>query len=201
MQRIAIYLITLFLTFTFGIAVSSLTNRTTSLEYHEQPLKFTAVQPLRLQESAPANSRPKTVLDYYLLLPEEFFEASKEERVNWMLDPKRGAIVDLKNGYVFAPGDGAQTSLYVCLFRRPHMNPVVVVKSHPPDTDEYTYLNFYEYNSGALVVLTNNIVPVHINEELTYKMPCYDRSIEVTTRSDRKLYKLVWSGASFVKRP
>ena len=57
-------------------------------------------------------SDPKTVLDYYLLLPEKYFEANKEQRVKWMLDSNRGAVVDLKNSYIFAPRDGAQTSIY-----------------------------------------------------------------------------------------
>jgi hypothetical protein len=42
--------------------------------------------------------KPNTVLDYYELLPEKYFEANQEQRVKWMLDPRREAIVDVKNG-------------------------------------------------------------------------------------------------------
>src|SRR5437764_5241493 len=42
--------------------------------------------------------RPRTVLDYYRLLPGKYFEANLEQRINFMLDPKRGAIVDVRNG-------------------------------------------------------------------------------------------------------
>jgi hypothetical protein len=69
--------------------------------------------------SAAQSSPPKTVLDYYLLLPEKYFEANKEQRVKWMLDLRRGAVVDIMNGYIYAAGDGAQTPIYVCLFKRP----------------------------------------------------------------------------------
>jgi len=41
--------------------------------------------------SAAQSSPPKTVLDYYLLLPEKYFEANKEQRVKWILDPGNGS--------------------------------------------------------------------------------------------------------------
>lgn len=143
------------------------------------------------------SSPPKTVLDYYLLLPEKYFEANKEQRVKWMLDSRRGAVVDIKNGYIYAPGDGAQTSLYVCLFKRPHGFPLVAVKSHPSDTDEYTRLNFYEYKHGALAEV-NKVLPVKVNEEFKYTMPRYGKSIEVRNQRGKKIYALIWSGRRFV---
>lgn len=105
-------------------------------------------------------SAPRTVLDYYLLLPEKYFEANKEQRVKWMLDPKRGAVVDVKNGYLFAPGDGAQTSIWVCLLTRRHRRPLVAVKWHESDSDKYTHVAFYEYRRGSLVaVKEKSLVP------------------------------------------
>jgi hypothetical protein len=67
---------------------------------------------------SPNPRHPRTVVDYYMLLPDKYFEAEREQRVHWMLDPKRGAIVDIANGYLFAPGDGAQTDIYTCVFKR-----------------------------------------------------------------------------------
>ena len=106
------------------------------------------------------SSVPRTVLDYYLLLPEKYFEANKEQKVKWMLDPKRGAVVDLKNGYIFAPGDGAQTSIQLCLFKRSKRFPLVAVKWHAPDAAEYTHVDFYEYKRGGLVeVKGKSLIP------------------------------------------
>ena len=48
------------------------------------------------------SSQPRTVVDYYMLLPDKYFEANQKQRLHWMLDPKRGAIVDIKNGYLYA---------------------------------------------------------------------------------------------------
>ena len=148
--------------------------------------------------SAAQSSQPRTVLDYYLLLPEKYFEADKEQRVKWMLDPGRGAVVDVKNGYIYAPGDGAQTSIYVCLFKRPHGFPLIAVKSHESDTNEYTHLNFYEYKNGALVEVKKGVLPVKINENFKYELPRYGRTIEVKDEHGRKVYSLNWSGRRFV---
>jgi hypothetical protein len=141
---------------------------------------------------------PKTVLDYYLLLPDRYFEANKEQRVKWMLDTGRGAVVDIANGYIYAPGDGAQTSLYVCLFKKARGRAVVAVKSHPSDTHEYTYLDFYEYKNGALAEVTETVLPVEVNEHLKYNLPRYGKSIEVRNRRGKQIYSLVWSGQRFV---
>ena len=142
-------------------------------------------------------SGARTVLDYYLLLPDKYFEANREQRVKWMLDSNRGAVVDLKNGYIFAPGDGAQTSIYVCLFKKIDGDYLVAVKSYDVDTDEYTYLDFYEYIRGTLVKV-KALLPVKAYQEFKYKMPRYGRSIDVTDRNGKKIYSFVWSGRRFV---
>ena len=144
------------------------------------------------------SSTPKTVFDYYLMLPEKYFEADKEQRVKWMLDSRRGAVVDRKNGYIFAPGDGAQTSVFVCLFNRPRRSPLVAVKSYESDTDQYTHLDFYEYKAGALVEFKRRVLPVKVNEEFKYEMPRYGKSIQVRDRRGRRIYRLIWSGRRFV---
>lgn len=85
---------------------------------------------------------PHTVFDYYQLLPDSYFEANKEERVKWMLDPDRGAVIDVKNRYIYAPGDGAQSSIIVRLFkRRDGRYLMAVVDSHHEDI-EYTQIDF-----------------------------------------------------------
>jgi len=141
--------------------------------------------------------QPHTVLDYYLLLPKKYFEANDEERVKWMLDPRRGAIVDVKNGYLYAPGDGAQTDVYVCLFKKPDGSYLIAVKTHPPDTDEYTYLDFYVFREGTLLDVTKTVLPVNVKEELKYELPRYGTTIHVKNNSGRKIYDLLWASTRF----
>ena len=141
---------------------------------------------------------PHTVLDYYLLLPEKYFEANKEERVKWMLDPRRGAIVDVKNGYLYAPGDGAQTDIYVCLFKKADGSYLIAVKTHPSDTEEYTYLEFYVLKGGGkLLDVTKTVLPVAVKEEFKYELPRYGTTIHVKKKSGRKIYDLLWVSDRF----
>ena len=173
-----------------------------SPEFYLSMLKTYLVLLLTVFSSQPSgvayqSSKPRTVLDYYLLLPDKYFEADKEQRVKWMLDPKRGAIVDVKNGYIYAPGDGAQTRIYVCLFRRAEGNYLIAVKTHAPDTKEYTNLDFYVYENGSFVDVTQAVLPVAVNEELRYEMPRYGTTIKVSNKRGRKVYELVWAKDKF----
>jgi hypothetical protein len=139
---------------------------------------------------------PHTVLDYYKLLPQKYFEANEEQRVKWMLDPRRGAIVDVKNGYIFAPGDGAQTDVYVCLFKKSDRSYVIAVTSHPSDTNESTRLDLYLFDRGTLLDVTKRMLPVAVDEELKYELPRYGRTIHVKKKG-RRIYDLIWAADKF----
>ena len=142
-------------------------------------------------------SKPRTVLDYYLLLPDKYFEANREQRVKWMLDPKRGAIVDVRNGYIYAPGDGAQMSIHVCLFKKADGSYLIGVKSSYWEDIEYTNIDFYSYKGDRFLEVTNDVLPVAENEELKYEMPRYGTTIKVKNKRGRKIYDLVWVGDRF----
>jgi hypothetical protein len=109
-----------------------------------------------------------TVLDYYKLLPEKYFEADHEERIKWMLDPKRGAVVDIKNGYIYAPGDGGQADIYVCVFKKHDGTCLIAVKTFPSDTYEYTYLTCYVYKDSRWKNVTKTVLPLKTNQVLKY---------------------------------
>ena len=141
--------------------------------------------------------KPHTVLDYYELLPEKYFEANEEQRVKWMLDPRRGAIVDVKNGYLYAPGDGAQTDVYVSLFKKSDGSYLIAVKTHPADTDEYTRLDLYVFKRGMLLDVSKTAFPVAVNERLQYELPRYGRTIQVKNKIGRRVYDLIWVADRF----
>ena len=145
-------------------------------------------------------SQPRNVRDYYLLLPDKYFEANAEQRVKWMLDPKRGAVVDVKNGYLLAPGDGAQMTLVVCLFKNRDGTYTVGVDAIYSEDADYSRLNFYRYVKGSFVDVTKSIVPVVLPEEHRYELPRYGTTIKVATQKRRHLYDLLWNGRRFVKR-
>jgi len=160
---------------------------------------FIVVAVIGAQSSTMSSQTPKphTVLDYYELLPEKYFEANAEQRVEWMLDPRRGAIVDVKNGYLYAPGDGAQTDVYVCLFKKSDGSYVIAVKTHPADTNEYTRLDLYVFERGMLLDVSKKMLPVAVNEKLKYELPRYGRTIQVKNKNGKSVYDLIWATDRF----
>jgi hypothetical protein len=138
-----------------------------------------------------------TVLDYYKLLPEKYLEADHEQRIKWMLDPKRGAIVDINNGYIYAAGDGAQADIFVCVFRKADGTNLIAVKTFPGDTDEYTYLTFFIYKDSEWKNVTKTVLPLKINQVLKYEIPRYGKNIRVTSNRGKSLYDFVWTGEVF----
>ena len=96
-----------------------------------------------------------------------------------MLDPKRGAIVDSKNGYLYAPGDGAQTDIYLSLFKKRTGGYLAAVKYYASDTQEFTHLEFYVYRNGSWTEVTKSVIPVKISDELKYEMPRYGTASHV----------------------
>src|SRR5690349_14812825 len=73
---------------------------------------------------------PKTVLDYFLLLPDKYFEVTRGrgERLRWLRDTH--STVDVRHGYLSMNGDGAQAGLELCLFRRPEGSYLVAVSGN-----------------------------------------------------------------------
>ncbi len=147
---------------------------------------------MHAQTKMPKATGPRTVLDYYTLLPDKYFEANREQRVNWMLDPKRGAIVDVKNGYLYAPGDGAQTDIYVCLFKRSDGTYLIAVNYDDKNGVFESFLDFYVYHHGRLRDVGKSVMPVAFKKRLHYGLPRYGSTITVTNKSGKKLYDLVW---------
>jgi hypothetical protein len=139
----------------------------------------------------------RTVVDYYMLLPDKYFEADRDQRLHWMLDPKRGAIVDIANGYLFAPGDGAQTDIYTCIFKRSNGRYLVAVGYNDKDGVFETFLDFFIYDHGHLRNVTKAVLPVRFNKLLYYDLPRHGTIIKVSTASGKKLYDLVWTGNIF----
>lgn len=147
--------------------------------------------------AAGQTSQPVTVLDYYKLLPDKYFEADQNQRINWMLDPKRGAIVDLKNDYLYAPGDGAQSDIYLSLLKKRSGRYLAILKYHPSDNRDFTNLEFYVYQNGSWTDVTESVLPLEINNSYEYHVPRYCMGIQVNDKSGRWLYDLVWTGEKF----
>lgn len=164
----------------------------------KQPPVLTTEQPPAQTQVLKEVAEPKSVVDYYRLLPDKYFEADEKQRVNWMLDTRRGAIVDLEHGYLHALGDGAQTDIYVRLFDRPGQLPVMAVMYYASDSQDFTYLDFFEYRDGGLV--QESLSPVAIDENFKYELPRHGNTIQAFNAHGSPVYDLVWSKTKFELR-
>jgi hypothetical protein len=72
---------------------------------------FIAVNFLLGASTAAAEKR-LTVVDYYLLLPRDYFEGTPADWLHFLKQPNCG-VVDLANGYMSCIGDGAQPEFEV----------------------------------------------------------------------------------------
>lgn len=147
-----------------------------------------------------ARTAPKTVVDYLLLLPLEYFEM---ENVNERLAlvKRRGSIVDLRKGYLFLKGDGAQRDLGLCLFKRADGSHLVAVGSNDED-DVFngSFLHFYNLHRGKLKRASQRILPVRHNKHLIYVLPRSGKTIQVNSRRGKHSYSLKWTGDHFERR-
>lgn len=114
-----------------------------------------------------------------------------------MLDPGRGAIVDLRNGFLFAPGDGAQTDIYLSLFKRRDARYVIALKYYASNSQDFSYLECYIYQAGSWADVTKSVIPVNLSDELKYELPRYGKVIRVRDKKGKRLYDLVWRGQKF----
>lgn len=96
-----------------------------------------------------------------------------------------------------AAGDGAQTDLYVCLFKRTDGSYLIAVNYNDKDEVFESLLDFYVYDHGRLRDVTKAVLPVTFDKRLYYELPRYGTTIVVTNKSGKKLYDLVWAESVF----
>lgn len=146
---------------------------------------------------------PRTVSDYFLLLPESYFEAaspaeSRKVRARML----REAEVDTKNDYLDVGGDAAQAGLSVALFRHAGRATVAVEAS-----GEYYAFDVLRLENGRLRNVTRSLVP-NFSRHHIYEVPRRGTTIRVydnllkedeyaPAERGRHLYDLAWRDGKF----
>jgi len=151
-----------------------------------------------------ATHPPRSVIDYYLLLPSDYFDGlatdTRSERLRLLRDFK-GSSVDRPHGFLHIRGDGAQSDLTVCLFKRPNGSYLVAVNSNTASDGVWgPSLDFYTYQQGHLVNVTKAVRPAGINQQLGFVLPRYGTTIKVVNRRGKPVEYLYWNGAGFQLR-
>ena len=143
---------------------------------------------------------PRTVQDYFLLLPERYAGISRARREEML---RSGNVtVDLRNGYI-SYQDSAEDRSAIALFRRPDGSHLIAVTYLGPDLrvnpnfEEVSRISFLRYANGRWSDVTRSTLPIPFNSRLTYELPRYGTTIKVTGRRGQRAYDLVWANGRF----
>lgn len=158
-------------------------------------------------------NQPKTVRDFFNLLPQKYFtlegcqpssdkncNKARREYIDSFLE-----IEDTANGYWKSGCDGAQSCLTMALFKRPNAAYIVALKKEfESGTDNY----FLEYRNGKWFDISAQVVPSFSKNNI-YELPRTGTTVGVFAKNKnsefgdkgKKLYDLVWKNGKFsVKR-
>lgn len=147
-----------------------------------------------------AEKEPISVVDYFLLLPKEDFEAPP---LAWLDHNAR--VIDKENGYLSISGDGAQPSFDVALFRYHDGRPLIAVCSGELEGPDSVQLKFYELGSDRRMhEVPSAILPfpglANEDNEFKFELPRQGRTIAVRKlKTGKLLHRFTWDGDKFVQ--
>lgn len=148
--------------------------------------------------------QPKTVREYFMLLPQKYFVIEDLSRDKNKYIERFLEIEDTKNGYMKAGGDGSQEHFEMALFKRPNGTHVVGLYVSGEWGEKYYFL---EYKNRRWLEVSKSIVPNYRKSNI-YQLPRYGTTIEVYERKNfdaennlgetgKKLYNLIWRNGRF----
>ena len=148
--------------------------------------------------AASPSAPPASVVDYFLALPQRYFEITRSEQEDSLLGKNRGdhLVIDTKNDYLYFPGDGAQPPLTVALFRS-HGRVTVAVLDGGYDPAVPT-LDFLRFSHGRWLNVTQSVLPLPFDNRSTYVLPRHGTTILVRSSRGTPVYSLHWRNENFV---
>lgn len=151
------------------------------------------IQPVNTQQT-----ELRTVVDYFLALPDRFTgETTREERKRLVSEDSGRLITkDLKNGYLAISGDGGSPGFVVAIFKKPDGKYLVGVNPYFEMGEDFFILSF---ENGKWINFTRMVIPGY-DPKSHYVLPQYGTTIKVQNQAEKDLYELVWKGGQFVKK-
>jgi hypothetical protein len=156
--------------------------------------------------------QPKTVRDFFNLLPQSYFTLescrpktdkncvkARKEYLKRFLE-----VEDNANRYFEASGDGSQEKLKMTLFKRPDKTYLIGLYVYGEWGEKYYFL---EYKSGKWSDVSRKIIPNYKKSNI-YEIPRKGTTVAVFERinydaenqlgeTGKKLYDLVWKNGKF----
>ena len=163
------------------------------------------------------DNQPKTIRDFFLLLPEKYFllegcqPASDKECRQAKLDYLKNfaEIEDTANGYLKGGCDGAQSCLEMAIFKRSDGKYVTGLAVSQEMMERY---HFLVYENEKWTDVSTQIVPQFSRKNM-YEMPRKGTTVKVfakkileqgadyeVSEKGAKLYDLEWNGEKFLIR-
>ncbi|HYG09657.1 MAG TPA: hypothetical protein VD835_06765 [Pyrinomonadaceae bacterium] len=150
--------------------------------------------------AAAQSSEPKTVADFFLLVPERYMGGYERRfREEMLRGERRGVIVDIPNGYISYDASDNPTGFEFAIFKKSNGNYLVAYSTgafYDPEWSEesgnWPTLLLLSYEGGRWRDVTRASLPVAFDKKLAYTLPRRGRNIEVSDGRGRKLYTLTW---------
>ncbi|MBV9926807.1 MAG: hypothetical protein JOZ96_17440 [Acidobacteria bacterium] len=143
---------------------------------------------------------PKTVADFFLLVPERYMLGyDLRFREEMLRGEHRGVVVDIENGYISYDASDNPTGFEFAIFRKNNGRYIVAYSNGVSDNfddDDYTFL-LLSYEGGRWRDVTKELLPVPYNKKHGYMLPRRGRDVRVLDDKGRKFYTLTWRNDRF----
>ncbi|HEX7518427.1 MAG TPA: DnaJ domain-containing protein [Chthoniobacterales bacterium] len=179
--------------------------------FEQLAASYTFMGELRVVPQTFVDKKSLNVVDYFLLLPRNYFEGPPADWLMFMKQPKCG-LIDAVNGYMRCTGDGAQAPFEVALFRFRDGSPLVAVCSgdHSEEGKDartgLVFLDFFRLDLDMkMQKMSRSIFPVadagDRKGSWRFELPRYGRTVVVRSqKSGAILHKLTWNGTRFQEK-
>jgi hypothetical protein len=153
--------------------------------------------------AAAQSVEPKTVADFFRLVPERYMIGyDRRFREEMLSGEHRGVIIDIANGYISYDASDNPTGFEFAIFRKTNGRYIVAFSDSVSDNFDWEINDGYEffllsYEGGKWRDLTKTLLPVPRNKRNGYALPRHGRTIVVTSDSGRTLYTLTWVNDGF----
>lgn len=160
------------------------------------------------------NRGPKTVRDFFMLLPEKYFtlegcdrdkdKGCKTAREDYL--KAFGEVVDIQNGYIKGGCDGGQACIEMAIFKRPDGKYLIGVATFAEMMNSNYFL---DYSNGEWTDLSATAVP-EFSKKYMYELPRIGTAVKVfekkiieqgddfeASEKGKKLYDLKWQDGKF----
>ena len=172
---------------------------------------------LILTVSASAQTQPKTVRDFFTLLPDKYFtlegcypetdKGCKKARAEYL--KAYTEVEDIANGYFKGGCDGAQSCIEMAIFKRPNGTYLVGLATSGEMMNDFYFLN---YAGGKWTNVSVATVP-GFSKKNWYELPRVGTTVKVFAKKiieqtndyeisekGKKLYDLEWKDGKFERK-